>query len=100
MGHRSRSSEQDALIRRQVGSVTLVCDHMQFKRIFEFFQDDNGTLSSTRLAFLSTIFAVLGVWVYNCIRSHMIQPLDSSIVYLVTALMAGKVGQAFAENKV
>lgn len=72
---------------------------MQFKRLLEFFQDGDGLLSSTRLAFLSTIFLVLTVWGYASLHSKTVVPLDNSVVYLVTALMAGKVGQSFAENK-
>jgi hypothetical protein len=72
---------------------------MQLKRLLEFFQDGEGLLSSTRLAFLSTILLVLAVWGYTSFHTKTIQPLDNSIVYLVTALMAGKVGQSFAENK-
>jgi hypothetical protein len=66
----------------------------------ELLQDDTGLLSATRLAFLVTIFAVLGVWLCDCWHQKRMVALDNSVVYLVLTLMAGKVGQSYAERPV
>lgn len=68
------------------------------KRLPELIQDDTGLLSSTRLAFLLTIFSVLTVWIFACVNAKKFLPMESSVVYLVGVLMAGKVSQSFAEN--
>jgi hypothetical protein len=70
-----------------------------FRRLSEFVQDDTGLLSSTRLAFLLTIFSVLGVWIYACIVAKKFLPMEGSVVYLTGVLMVGKVTQSFAENQ-
>lgn len=68
------------------------------RKLLEFVQDETGFLSATRLAFLLTISAVLGVWLMDCWHQKKMVPLDNSAVYLVLTLMAGKVGQSFAER--
>lgn len=71
---------------------------MNLGRFLEFFQDDTKALSSTRLAFLSTVFAVLAAWLFQCYNEGKLAPIDQSILYLIGILMMGKVSQSFGEN--
>jgi hypothetical protein len=68
-------------------------------RLVEFLQDDTKALSATRLAFLTTLVSVLGVWLFSCWHAKAMVPIDTSAIYLVGTMMAGKVGQSFADNK-
>lgn len=69
------------------------------KKLPEFFEDDAGAFSATRLAFLLWIFIVAGMWIYACVEARKMVPIESSVVYLVGVLMTGKVVQSFSENK-
>jgi hypothetical protein len=70
-------------------------------KIFEFFQDDNGIYSSTRLAFLLWVIGVLVVW---CIKSIQCPGLElanipGSILTILGILASGKVIQKNFETK-
>lgn len=65
----------------------------------EFFQDPNGSLSSTRLAFLLWSIGVLAAWLYVSIKVAALQPLDESIIMIMGVFMTGKVAQRFTESK-
>lgn len=68
-------------------------------KIYEFFKDNNGNLSSTRLAFLIWAIGVLGVWMYVSIKLGSLQPLDNSQTMILAILMTGKVAQKFTEKE-
>ena len=64
----------------------------------EFFQENNGTLSATRLAFLIWAFGVLVVWGIPSIRHEKLEPIPESVVVVIGMLMTGKVVQKFSES--
>lgn len=70
-------------------------------KLSEFFQDQTGALSATRLAFLGVTGVVLAVAVKTAQASGWKADLhfDPSSLYLIGVLMVGKVAQSFSENK-
>ncbi len=66
--------------------------------LLEFFQEDNGGLSATRLAFLLWVAGVLTVWIISSLTNGKLQPIDSSVTTILGILMAGKVVQKFGEK--
>ena len=64
----------------------------------EFFQDNSGGLSATRLGFLLWVVGVLAVWMYASYVKKALQPIDSSVVTVIGILMTGKTVQRFGEN--
>jgi hypothetical protein len=69
-------------------------------RILEFFQEDNGGLSATRLAFLYWALGVLIVWIVESLASKpmVIAKIDSNVTTILGILMTGKVVQKFGEK--
>jgi hypothetical protein len=68
------------------------------KNLSSFFEDNNGGLSATRLAFLLWAVGVLAVWIYSSIKNATLQPVDNSITTILGILMTGKVVQRFGEK--
>lgn len=68
------------------------------KKSLQFFKDDNGELSSTRLAFLAWAIGVLVVWIISSLTTGSLQKIDDSIGIILGILMSGKVVQKFAEK--
>jgi hypothetical protein len=66
--------------------------------LLEFFQEDNGGLSATRLAFLLWATGVLVVWIISSLTNGKLQPIDSSVTTILGILMVGKVVQKFGEK--
>jgi hypothetical protein len=64
----------------------------------EFLQEDNGGLSSTRLAFLLWVVGVLVVWIVGSLKAGELQSIDNSIITILGILMGGKVVQKFGEK--
>lgn len=67
-------------------------------KLYEFFQEDNGHLSSTRLAFLFWTIGVLVVWSISSLRGTGLAELPESIEIIIGLLMSGKVVQKFGEK--
>lgn len=67
-------------------------------RLSEFFQEANGTLSATRLAFLAWVFVVLTIWGIDSFRSQKMENIPESVQVLIGVLMTGKVAQKFGEK--
>ena len=70
-------------------------------KFYEFFQEDNGTCSATRLAFLLWVIGVLLVWGIKSIQCPGLELADipKSILTILGILAAGKVIQKnFEEN--
>ena len=67
------------------------------KNLSQFFKDDNGNLSATRLGFLLWTLSVLVVWCVICISTLTLHGLDTSIVSVIAILMTGKVAQKMME---
>lgn len=66
----------------------------------QFFQESNGRLSSTRLAFLLWAIGVLVTWMSNSLTTGELHPIPESIIALMGILMTGKVVQKTVEEKV
>jgi hypothetical protein len=68
-------------------------------KLYELFQEDNGNLSSTRLAFLLWTVGVLVVWSISSLRCTTgLAELPESIWIIIGLLMSGKVVQKFGEK--
>jgi hypothetical protein len=66
----------------------------------EFLEDNNGGLSSTRLALLIWVFGILIVWSYSCFSANPVKlaAIDPTVLTLLGILMGGKVVQKFGEK--
>ncbi|HEY9909784.1 MAG TPA: hypothetical protein V6D18_19505 [Thermosynechococcaceae cyanobacterium] len=70
-------------------------------KLTEFLQDPNGEFSSTRLAFLAWIFAVLIGWGVDTARhDYKMAQIPESVQVLIGVLMSGKVVQRFGEKPI
>lgn len=69
------------------------------KRILEFFEDNDGRLSSNRLAFLCMSATVGLVWAYCSIKDGEPKTIHWSVVVLVATYMTGKLVQFGIESK-
>jgi hypothetical protein len=69
-------------------------------KFLEFFQEDNGGFSATRLAFLLWAAGVLIVWFAASLGEQPMRlaPIDPSVITLLGILMTGKVVQKFGEK--
>jgi len=73
-------------------------DKKDMNRLGEFFQDDKGIFSATRLAFLVWTFAVLIGWGVASARHNKLEEIPSSVQVIIGVLMTGKVVQKFGEQ--
>lgn len=64
----------------------------------QFICEPCGKLSASRLAFLLWSLGVLLVWAFTSLKLRALQPIDTSVVTILSALTAGKVVQRFAET--
>lgn len=70
------------------------------KNLAQFFQEDNGSFSATRLAFLVWVFGALVLWGVDCFQhDRKMQEIPQSVQVLIGVLMTGKVAQKFTEEK-
>ncbi|MEN9848074.1 MAG: hypothetical protein RL368_814 [Pseudomonadota bacterium] len=63
-----------------------------------FLQDDNGNLSSMRLAFLLWVVGVLAIWGVASLKAGELKIIPDSVTTIVGVLMGGKVMQKFGEQ--
>jgi hypothetical protein len=63
-----------------------------------FLQDDNGNLSSMRLAFLLWVVGVLLIWGIASLKAGELKIIPDSVTTIVGVLMGGKVMQKFGEQ--
>ena len=69
-------------------------------KLAEFFQEDNGSFSATRLAFLAWIFGVLIGWgIDTAQHNYKMADIPPSVQVLIGVLMTGKVAQKFREEQ-
>lgn len=66
-------------------------------RFAEFFQENNGNFSATRLAFLLWSLGVFVVWSIVSIRVQALQTPPPEVMEIIGILMTGKVVQKFGE---
>lgn len=66
-------------------------------KIAQFFQEDNGNFSSTRLAFIVFTFALVAQLGFAAWRGQPFTPSDNT-VWILVALMTGKAVQKFGEK--
>ena len=78
--------------------VRNTCVNTGMNKWQQFFKDDTGQYSSTRLIFIVSSFLILGVWLVSCYHQKKMADLPSSLLYLEGILMTGKIGQSFSEN--
>lgn len=69
-------------------------------KLMEFFQEDNGGFSATRLGFLLWVVGALVVWIITSLTSEprQLAKVDSSVVTVIGILMTGKVAQKYGEK--
>ena len=56
------------------------------KRFLEFFQDGDGALSSTRLAFIAWTLGALGVWVYVSVDGKALAALPDGLAWFLLVI--------------
>ena len=67
-------------------------------RLLQIFEEANGRLSSTRIAFVLWSLIILGVWTVLSLRNGQMQAFDMSIVSMLGIMLTGKVVQKFGEK--
>jgi hypothetical protein len=66
-------------------------------KILQFFQEDNGNFSATRLGFLAYTFGLVAQLGINAYRGSPFAPSENA-VWILVALMTGKAVQKFGEK--
>ncbi len=66
--------------------------------IAQFFRDDSGMSSATRLAFIVWSLGVFLIWVYMCVLTKTLVVIPQTVVELTLVFMMGKVSGAWVEN--
>ena len=66
--------------------------------VAQFFRDDTGASSATRLAFLTWSLGVFIIWVYVCILGKTLIPIPQTVVEMTLCFMGGKVVGSWVEN--
>lgn len=67
--------------------------------ITQFFKDDTGQYSATRLAFLLWAVGVFGIWAYMCVLTRSLIEIPQTVVEVTGLFMGGKVLQSHIENQ-
>ena len=67
-------------------------------RILQFFSEDNGNLSATRLGFLAWALGLLGSFIYVAVTTKAMPNVPENAVWVLVALMTGKAVQKFGEK--
>lgn len=67
-------------------------------RFSQFFQEDNGNLSSTRLGYLLWTAGTFAMWAYSSYTHGTLQPLPETVIMGLGILTGGKVVQKFGEK--
>lgn len=62
------------------------------------FQADSGKTSSVRVAFVMTLFIVLGSWSYLSIQKEELQPIPESVVVLTLGVGGFKAFQGYNDK--
>lgn len=65
----------------------------------DFFKDENGKYSSTRLAFLTWVLGTFLIWAIISVKNMRLEAMPIENIGFVTMLMTGKVIQIFREIK-
>ena len=68
-------------------------------KILEFFQDNSGGLSSSRLILIAWAFGILVPWIYLSVKSAALQPVPESVITMFGVAVAGKTVQRFGEKE-
>ena len=66
-------------------------------KVLQFFQEDNGNFSATRLGFLAFTFGLTFMLVISAYHRVPFEPSDNT-VWILMALMTGKAVQKFGEK--
>jgi hypothetical protein len=67
-------------------------------KLLQFFQDDTGAFSATRLAFLLWSIGVFLIWIYVCVSSASLVAMPQTVVEMTLVFMGGKVAGAGVEQ--
>lgn len=65
----------------------------------ELVKDQNGKVSSMRIAFLFTTIFVVVIWGVLSLKNMTLLSLPDNVLYLIGVLATGKVGQKTFEKK-
>ena len=69
-------------------------------RLLEIFQEDNGDLSSQRIAFFLWNTSLAAVWTYVSIKNGAMAAIDPGILAGMAIMQGAKVGQKLVEEKI
>ena len=72
---------------------------MKKHKLSEFFEDQDGSLSATRLAFLLWAIGVLVVWAKASWGKAELAGINENVLWVLAVLMTGKVVQKFRETE-
>lgn len=67
------------------------------KRLLELIQEENGMLSSSRVAYLAVIFGVLIGWIVLSMKAGQLLDIPYGLGTFVAVVVTGKVVQRFGE---
>lgn len=67
-------------------------------KLMQFFQDETGAYSSTRLAFLAMSATIGLVWAYVCVSKKEVVEIPPGVAAVAFTYMLGKVGQTIIEK--
>jgi hypothetical protein len=67
-------------------------------KLMQFFQDDTGANSATRLAFLVWSVGVFVIWAAVCFSAKTLIDIPNGVIYVTIVFMGGKTAHAFIEN--
>lgn len=71
---------------------------INMKRFLEFFEDNSGGLSSTRLLLIVWGLGILTIWAVGSWIAHTLLPIPESVLIMFGTLLGGKVVQRFGEK--
>lgn len=68
-------------------------------KIFEIIQDAKGQFSAMRFVSVLGVATILIVWTTMCFKRGEVLNVPEGVVYLVSILVVGKMGQKYIETK-
>ena len=64
----------------------------------QFFKEDNGNLSATRLTMILWAFGIFAIWAYVSCHKKEISEIPASVITIMGIMVSGKAVQKFGEK--
>lgn len=68
-------------------------------KLFEFFSDNDGSMSASRLILIMYATVIIGAWSYISIKSTTLTPVPESVITMLGLAIGGKIIQKPFESK-